>query len=105
MQSSAIWLVIILALVAANLPFLSNRFFLVFPWKRAPKSLAVRLGELVILYFIVGFIGRGLEAKIGQIYPQHWEFYAVTLAMFLVLAFPGYVLRYMVRRHPAPARA
>lgn len=97
MQSSAVWLVIVLALVAANLPFVSNRFFLLIPLKHPPKSLWLRLVELVILYFVVGFIGRALENRIGQIYPQHWEFYAVSASLFLVLAFPGYVLRYMVR--------
>lgn len=97
MQNSAVWLVLVLALIGANLPFLSNRFFLVLPLRHPPKSLWLRLAELLILYFVVGFIGRALEDRIGQIYPQHWEFYAVTVSMFLVLAFPGYVLRYMVR--------
>ncbi len=105
MQTSAVWLVIVLAFIAANLPFVSNRFFLVFPLKKTPKSIWLRLAELLILFFAVGFIGRALEARIGQNYPQQWEFYAVSLAMFLVLAFPGYVLRYMVKRHPAPGRA
>lgn len=105
MQNSAIWLVIVLAFVAANLPFVSNRFFLLFPLKKTPKSIWLRLAELLILFFVVGFIGRALEARIGQNYPQHWEFYAVSVAMFLVLAFPGYVLRYMVKRHPAPSRS
>ncbi|CAZ89242.1 MAG: DUF2818 family protein [Thiomonas sp.] len=104
MQNSAIWLVIVLAFVAANLPFVSNRFFLVIPLKKTPKSIWLRLLELLILFFVVGFIGMALEARIGQNYPQHWEFYAVSVAMFLVLAFPGYVLRYMVKRHPAPSR-
>ncbi len=104
MQNSAIWLVIVLAFVAANLPFFSNRFFLVIPLKKTPKSIWLRLLELLILFFVVGFIGMALEARIGQNYPQHWEFYAVSVAMFLVLAFPGYVLRYMVKRHPAPSR-
>ncbi|WP_298293304.1 DUF2818 family protein [Thiomonas sp.] len=102
MQTSAVWLVIALAFIAANLPFVSNRFFLVFPLKKTPKSVWLRLAELVILYFVVGFIGRALEARIGQNYPQQWEFYAVSASMFLVLAFPGYVLRYMVKHHPAP---
>lgn len=103
MQTSAIWLVIVLSFVAANLPFASNRFFLVFPLKKVPKSIWLRLAELLILFFVVGFIGRALEARIGQNYPQQWEFYAVSVAMFLVLAFPGYVLRYMVKRRPAPS--
>ncbi|MDY0330034.1 MAG: DUF2818 family protein [Thiomonas sp.] len=105
MQNSAIWLVIVLAFVAANLPFVSNRFFLVFPLKKTPKSIWLRLLELSILFFVVGFIGMALEARIGQNYPQHWEFYAVSVSMFLVLAFPGYVLRYMVKRHPVPGRS
>ena len=63
-----------------------------------PKSLAWRLLELVLLYFVVGGIGLALEKSAGQIAPQGWEFYAVTGAMFLTLAFPGFVFRYLVHR-------
>ncbi len=97
MQSSAIWLVLVLAMIGANLPFLSNQFFLLFPLKR-PKGWALRVAEVVVLYFVVGGISLSLESRLGQIYPQHWEFYAVSASMFLVLAFPGYVLRYLMRR-------
>ena len=47
------WTVIALALVAANLPFLSNRALLVRPMA-GPKPLALRLLELCLLYFLVG---------------------------------------------------
>lgn len=100
MQGPAVWLVLLLALVAANLPFVSNRMFLVFPL-RAAKAWHLRLAEVVLSYLLVGGVSLLIEARLGQIYPQHWEFYAVSLAMFLVLAFPGFVLRYLVRYQPA----
>lgn len=99
-QTVSIWLVILLALAAANLPFLSQRILGVVPLARG-KTLAVRLAELVLLYFVVGGIGLALEQRAGQIAPQRWEFYAVTGALFLTLAFPGFVWRYLYkhRRH------
>lgn len=96
-QSLQITLLLALALVAANLPFLNHRVLLLGP-VRHPKALAWRLLELVLLYFVVGGVGLMLEQHAGQIAPQGWEFYAVTGAMFLTLAFPGFVYRYLVHR-------
>ena len=96
-QTASIWLVIVVALLAANLPFLADRAVLgVWP-RPASKPLALRLAELVVLYFLVGGLGLALERRAGQIAPQGWEFYAVTAALFLTLAFPGFVWRYLVR--------
>ena len=97
-QTASIWLVIACALAAANLPFLNERFLGVVPM-RASKSLAVRVGELVLLYFIVGGLGLMLEQRAGQIAPQGWEFYAVTGALFITFAFPGFTWRYLRRHH------
>lgn len=91
---TSVWLVVFLALAGANLPFLNDRWFAVWPSKQ-PKTLWMRLLELAALYFIVGGISLGLEQAAGQIYPQRWEFYATTGALFLTLAFPGFVLRYL----------
>ena len=96
-QTVAVWTVLLLALAAANLPFLNNRLVGVFTHKAGTKSLALRLTELVLLYFGVGVIGLLFERQAGQIAPQGWEFYAVTGALFIVLAFPGFVYRYMVK--------
>ncbi len=96
-QSLQIGVVLLLALLAANLPFVNHRILLLGP-QRAPKSLAWRLLELVLLYFVVGGVGLALEKQAGQIAPQGWEFYAVTGAMFLTLAFPGFVYRYLMRQ-------
>lgn len=96
-QSVSIWLVIVAALAAANLPFANERLFGVVPL-RAPKSIGVRLLELVVLYFAVGLLGVLLEKRAGQVTAQGWEFYAVTGALFITFAFPGFVWRYLVRR-------
>ncbi len=82
---------------AANLPFVNERLLGVAPVFRVVKPLAVRLAELMVLYFVVGGIGLLLERRAGQIAPQGWEFYAITGALFLVLAFPGFTWRYMLK--------
>lgn len=94
--TASVWLVILLAFAAANLPFVSQRLLAVVPLAR-PKNLAVRLAELVVLYFVVGGIGLALEQRAGQIAPQGWEFYAVTGTLFLTFAFPGFVWRYLLQ--------
>jgi hypothetical protein len=93
-QTASIWLVLVLAFCAANLPFLADRLFGVLRLARG-KNLPIRLAELVVLYFIVGGIGRLLEQRAGQIAPQGWEFYAITAALFLTFAFPGFAWRYL----------
>ncbi|UUZ64007.1 DUF2818 family protein [Polaromonas sp. P1-6] len=96
-QTVSVWLVVLLALLAANLPFISNRLFAVVALK-APKNLAVRLAELVVWYLLVGGLGLFLEQRTGQIAPQGWEFYAITGTLFVTLAFPGFIYRYLFKR-------
>jgi hypothetical protein len=99
-QTASIWLVIVVALVAANLPFVLDRQLMaVWPLK-ARKGLPLRLLELVAFYFLTGALGLALEQSAGQIAPQRWEFYAVTGALFITLAFPGFVWRYLVKHRP-----
>ena len=99
------WLVIALGILGANLPFLNEKLFAAVPLKKAAQAeqgwrtpLALRLLEMVILYFIVGAVAFALEARIGNGFPQTWEFYAITGCLFLVLAFPGFVTRYLRKR-------
>ena len=91
-------MVIFAALVAANLPFLSQRLALVGPVAKPHKALFLRLLELVALYFIVGGCAMLLERRAGQNAPQGWEFYAITGTLFVTLAFPGFIYRYLVHR-------
>lgn len=172
-QSFAVWLLILLSLVTANLPFLVERPFLALPWKqkgeaerpawlmslsslvfflaliglglsamtligqgvftatdaasvarflaillalaaavalvlafpgwrsrgrRIHKSFFERLLELLVFYALVGVLGFALEANLGNRFPQGWEFYAITLSLFLVLGYPGFVWRYLMKR-------
>lgn len=88
---------ILLALLAANLPWFSERFFYVVPLKK--KHLGWCLLELFILYFIVGGVAYLVErSSLGQVASQGWEFYATTGALFIVFAFPGFVWRTMWRK-------
>ncbi len=64
------------------------------------KSFFDRLLEVLVGYVLVGTLGFALELNLGNAFPQRWEFYAVTLALFLVLGYPGFVWRYMLRRRP-----
>ena len=98
-QTVSVWVVTVLALLMANLPFISNRLLLVWTLK-THKNLATRLGELLICYFIVGMVGQLLEQQAGQISPQGWEFYAITGALFITFAFPGFIYRYLFKHRP-----
>lgn len=103
-QSASVWMVLGVALLAANLPFLNERLLGLVPLAALRKSLAIRLAELVLLYLVVGAIGLLFERRVGQIAAQGWEFYAVTGALFVVLAFPGFTWRYLMKhRHSAQA--
>lgn len=97
------WFVITLALLAANLPFLNERLFALVPLKRsnAPggKPLWLRLIEVLVMYFLVGVGAYLLESRAGNAFAQNWEFYAITLFLFVVLAYPGFVWRYLRKRH------
>ncbi|MDI1349179.1 DUF2818 family protein [Aquabacterium sp.] len=93
----AVTTVLLAALVAANLPFVNERLF-VFGPRRAPKPTAWRLLELLVMAVLVALLGRAIEGSLGQTSPLRWEFVAVWLCVFLTLAFPGFVWRYL-RRH------
>lgn len=85
-----------LTFLAANLPFFNSKF-LVFWVQKFPKKFSIYIFEIFISYFLVGGVGLFLEQKIGQIFSQNWEFYAITVAMFLTFSFPGFVYRYLLK--------
>lgn len=93
----ASWLLIAIALLLANLPFLTDNLFGVIP-RRSPKPLWLRLVELAVFYVVVGLIARLLEGRIGNVFEQAKEFYMLTVPLFVTLAFPGFVLRYLKKR-------
>lgn len=96
-MNTSITILLLLAFLAANLPWFSDRLFYVIPLKS--KHFGWQLLELIVLYFVVGAVARLVEQKVmGQTVSQHWEFYATTGCLFLVFAFPGFVWRYFWRR-------
>lgn len=62
------------------------------------KSFFARLLETLVLYFFIGLLGVGFESSLGNVFPQGWEFYAITFCLFVILAYPGFVLRYLLKR-------
>ncbi|MCQ9616922.1 DUF2818 family protein [Paenalcaligenes niemegkensis] len=167
-QSVAVWVLIVLSLITANLAFVSQRPLLFLPWQQqgeplgSPllrllrsllfavivagiayvahryiaqsffnssvplllmvvlvvvvfaillyipgyllrqhpihKSVFDRLVEMFVLFCLMGILGFAFEASIGNPFPQRWEFYAIALCLYLVLGYPGFVFRYLIKR-------
>ena len=98
-QSAAVWLVLLVAFVAANAPYLSQRIFLLGS-KLAGKSVWWRVLELLVFASLTLWLGFWMESRLGQRQVQGWEFYAAGACLFLTLGFPGFVWRYLRRgRH------
>lgn len=95
-QTFSIWFILLVAVIAANAPFFNQKLLLVIPLKVA-KSLGTRLLEMLVFYFLVGGMALLIERQTGQIVSQGWEFYAITAALFVTCAFPGFVYRYLLK--------
>lgn len=102
-QSLVVGALLLVSFVLANLPFLNQRLFGIFPLLKM-KSGWMRLAELAVFYFLAGAIGLLLEQRAGQIARQTWEFYAITATLFVTLAFPGFIYRYLLK-HPGASPA
>ena len=96
--SLAIALLIGLAFVLANLPFLTENVCGVIRLAQ-PKHVGWHLIELLIYYTLTGVAAFAMERQVGQVAPQTWEFYAITGALFLTFAFPGFVYRHLWKHH------
>ena len=92
---------LLVALVAANLPFLVERVLFAIKPKSGAKNFGWRLLELIVLYFVVGGVAYLLESRQGGVHAQNWEFYAVAASLFVVFAYPGFVYRYLWRHRGA----
>ncbi len=99
--SAAVWGLILVGFLLANLPFMTERLLIVGPF-RADKALGWRLLELLLLTGLTTGLGMLIEARVGQRSAQGWEFYAAVLCLMLTFAFPGFVWRYL-RRQPSHA--
>jgi len=88
----AAWLSLILAAVLANLPFL--RLVLPRRWHPAWQD----FGGWAACYALWMAATLLLESTaIGKAAPKSWEVWAVSSALFAVLAFPGVVWRHLLQ--------
>lgn len=95
-MNASVILLLTLAFALANLPFFADKLLFVIKLKNQ-KHMGWHLLELTVLYFATGGLSILFEQQIGMRHSQHWEFYATTACMFLVLAFPGVTYRYLWR--------
>jgi len=87
-----IFLIILSALLLANLPWLTNNF-LIFLNKPKKNNFIVFL-ELIVFYFVFGAFLLFIEKQtLGNIHNQDWEFYVITFFLFLVFSFPGFIYK------------
>ena len=105
-QTAAVWLLIIVAALLANLPFINEKIFGLLALRSQPiKSFLIRVIELLVLYALIGLVGWLIESSLGNVFRQKWQFYVTTLTLFLVMGFPGFIYRYLLRRqqvNPTP---
>jgi len=97
MAPSGIYSVLlVLAVMAANLPWLSERFLLAF---HLNKNAWWRWLEWLVWYFLTGTLAMAMENKVtGGNYSQQWEFYVATLCLFVVFALPGFIYHYDLKK-------
>jgi hypothetical protein len=91
----AVWLLLGLAVIAANLPWLSDRFMFIITPGGGTKQIWMRLLEWLLLALLTGIVAMGVERRAtGGAHEQGWEFYVVGLFLFMVFAIPGFIWRH-----------
>jgi hypothetical protein len=104
-EQTAVWMLLGLAFVAANLPWLSERIFFIQRPASGRKPVSSRLLEWLLMYFVAGGIALGVEQKVtGGTHVQDWEFYAVTACLFVIFALPGFIYHVELKAQLARAR-
>src|SRR5690606_34085942 len=102
-QTFAVWVVIGLSLVTANLPFVAQRPFLVLPWMQAgeaPQPAWLQLPMSVLFFALLTGIGYLVLVFVGQGFFVASDLVSVALFMgkvlfiigaaALLLAYPGW---------------
>ncbi|MBT0571460.1 DUF2818 family protein [Curvibacter sp. CHRR-16] len=94
-QSLLIWVLILAALVAANI-------FLVLPVRLLPAWAQVRASFFRWMGWFAGYaivlaLGMTFERYLGQNASQGWVFWAATWFVYAAFSFPGFVYRYLWR--------
>jgi len=97
-MTSSIILIILFSFIVANLPWLTERFFILFtPPFGGVKQTWMRLLEWLVFACFAVLFAWGFEQKItGTTHVQDWEFYAIFISLFTVFAFPSFIYRHLV---------
>ncbi|BBN59967.1 DUF2818 family protein [Hydrogenovibrio marinus] len=95
---AAVWILLSTAIVLANVPWiLQNKLFVFITVPT--KSIWINLAEWFLYFLIMGGFSYLLQNKVmGHVKEQGWEFYVVTLFMFAIFAFPGFIYRYNLKQ-------
>jgi len=98
-QTVAVWLLILLALAAANLPFMNERLFGLFSLtKVAVKPVWLVVVEVLVYFVLTAVIGLAFETTLSNPFPNSMTLVTIGFCIFLVLGFPGFVFRYLLKR-------
>lgn len=85
---------ILAAGLAANAPFLSRRVLWVGP-RIGARSWPILALEWATGYALVALVAIALEYhRFGSLHRQGWRFFAATVLLFMIFAFPGFALRH-----------
>jgi len=102
---TAVWLLPGPAVIAAKLPWLSDRLLFFRIPVTGENSTCFRLLEGLLLYFLAAGIALGIENKsAGNIFPQDRKPHAVTLCPFVIFALPGLIYQVALKHQFAGAR-
>ena len=91
-MTASMYILLVLALIFANAPFVTAKFFGVLPLKR--KHIGHHLIELAAGFILTAVLAYILESRAGAVHRQDWEFYATVICLYLIFAFPCFVWRY-----------
>ena len=91
--TQAALLCLLLAFLLSNLPFFDNRWFARLSPVAPTAWMRVCLWLLLYATWIV--IAIGIENSLGKGPQKDWSVWAISLAFFAVLAFPGITYRYL----------
>ena len=98
-METGVGLVLLIAVLAANLPFMTTRVLGVLKvGGEKGKSAAWCLAEWLLLYVVVAAIAWLVEGRFAPVHVQNWPFYASTFCLFMVFAFPGFSHRFFCKR-------
>lgn len=82
--------VLLAGFVLASLPLLNKRGLFALPLLKTNKAGWLRLVEFLCAYGLWLLIARFFESQLGPIAHQDWQFYTITLMLFVIAAFPAF---------------